>query len=255
MDVLNFVFSLALFAWLATAVFWGLATFATAASFGLDRAWIWGLLGAAAPFVSFLVCLVFGLTKRRFQKPIRPSATSRVFKIAFAIASGLLAWLMILALFLPWFVILSIDGPVYSLRGWASGLDGWLWVTVVTVVAAAIFTLYWPNRLTAVALAWFGSWWLFYALAALTSEAAFRQAVDSLFDVTALVLNNVDAPILHDDSHWTLVPGGVWILMLFIGSALVAMSIWLLAVCARISPRKSNMLSTNSLNESIQLLI
>ncbi len=255
MDVLNFALSLALFAWLATAVFWGLATFAVAASFSLERAGLWGVLGAVAPILSFLICLIIGLTKNKLRKPTRPTEASKGFKVGFAIACGLLAWLMIFALFLPWFVILGVDGPVYSLRGWASGLDGWLWVTVLTVIAAAIFTVYWPNRLTAVALAWFGSWWLLYALAALTSEAAFRQAVDALFDVTALALKDVDAPILKDDSHWTLVPGGVWVVMAFIGLALLALSVWLLAKCARIkaSPRDSS--PPSPWNEAVQPLI
>ena len=237
MDVLNFLVSLALFIWFASALFWGLATAALAATFRLSKAWLWSLLGAAVPLIGLLICLFVGLAKRIPGQRASKLVNAFTYKLWFAFACLGVIVALIVSLFLPWFVVEDGGGPIWIVHGWSSGLDGWLWTTVITLAVCAILNIFWPNRFVAVALAWFGSWWLLYAVAALTSSAAFHEAVDGLFHVTDLILADADAPISVGSSHWTFGAGGVWALVAVIGIAQLAMSVWVLRVCDRRTKR------------------
>lgn len=255
MEVVNFLISLIVFVWIATAVFWGLATLAVAGTFNLERSWLWAIAGAIVPAIGFLVCVIVGFAKRPPGKRKKSSAATKRFKLWFAGASLLLIFALLTALVLPWFVVEDASGPIYSVRGWSSGLDGWVWGTILTLAVGAVVTATRPNRIVSVALAWFGSWWLLYALAALTSEAAFRQAVDSLFDITDVILRDVDAPDILGEEHWTFIAGGVWWLMAVIGTALVAMSVWALRGFGKPSEIVADFWGTTSSNEEAQRLI
>lgn len=255
MEILDFLISLAIFIWIATAVFWGLATLAVAGTFNLQRSWLWGILGALVPLVGFLVCVIVGFAKRPPGKRIKTSAATKRFKLWFAAASLALIIGLLIALFLPWFVVEDSSGPIYSVRGWSSGLDGWVWGTILTLAIGAVVTATRPNRIVSVALAWFGSWWLLYAVAALTSEAAFRSAVDGLFDITDVILRDVDAPDLIGEENWNFIVGGVWGLMAFIGVALLAMSVWALRGFGTARELVDDFWGTTSSNEEAQRLI
>jgi uncharacterized membrane protein len=227
-EVVEFLISLVLFIWIATAVFWGLATLAIAGTFNLERSWLWAIGGALVPAIGFLICLIVGIAKRPPGKRVKTSAATKRFKLWFAAASALLILALLFAIFLPWFVVEDSNGPIYSVRGWSSGLDGWVWGTILTLAIGAVVTATRPNRIVSVALAWFGSWWLLYSVAALTSESAFRSAVDGLFNITDVILNDVDAPDIIGDERWSFIVGSVWGLMAVIGVALLAMSVWAL---------------------------
>jgi hypothetical protein len=227
-EVVEFLISLILFIWIATAVFWGLATLAIAGTFNLERSWLWAIGGALVPAVGFLICLIVGIAKRPPGKRVKTSAATKRFKLWFAAASALLILALLFAIFLPWFVVEDSNGPIYSVRGWSSGLDGWVWGTILTLAIGAVVTATRPNRIVSVALAWFGSWWLLYSVAALTSESAFRSAVDGLFNITDVILKDVDAPDIIGDERWSFIVGSVWGLMAVIGVALLAMSVWAL---------------------------
>ena len=228
MEVLEFLISLVLFIWIATAVFWGLATLAIAGTFNLERSWLWAIGGALVPAVGFLICLIVGIAKRPPGNRVKTSAATKRFKLWFAAASALLILALLFAIFLPWFVVEDSSGPIYSVRGWSSGPDGWVWGTILTLAIGAVVTATRPNRIVSVALAWFGSWWLLYSVAALTSESAFRSAVDGLFNITDVILKDVDAPDIIGDERWSFIVGSVWGLMAVIGVALLAMSVWAL---------------------------
>ena len=255
MEVLDFLISLLLFIWIATAVFWGLATLAVAGTFNLQRSWLWAIGGAVLPAIGFLVCLIVGIAKRPPGKRIKTSAATKRFKLWFALASALLIFCLVVALFLPWFVVEDSSGPIYSVRGWSSGLDGWVWGTILTVAIGAVVTATRPNRLVSVALAWFGSWWLLYAVAALTSEAAFRTAVDGLFNISDVILRDVDAPDIIGEERWSFIVGSVWGLMAFVGLALLAMSVWALRGFGTAREIAEDLWGATSSSEEAQRLI
>ena len=256
MEVLNFLISLALFIWAASAVFWGLATLAVAGTFNLERSWLWAIIGAAVPLIGLLVCVIVGFAKRPPGKRKKTSLATKRFKLWFAAASLVQIILLLIALVLPWFVVEDpASGPIYSVRGWGSGLDGWVWGTILTLAIAAVVTATRPNRIVSVALAWFGSWWLLYAVAALTSEAAFKQIIDAIFNVTDVVLRDVDAPDLIGEEHWTFIAGGVWGLIAVVAVGLLAMSVWALRGFGKPSELVADFWGTTSSNEEVQQLI
>lgn len=93
----------------------------------------------------------------------------------------------IISLFLPWFYqsIDIFDPSVYIL---STGLEIWLFISLVTFAASAILVVFQKSYLWQVILvAHFSTWWLALGLASLSDRYNFAKAMEAMFNLPNLV--------------------------------------------------------------------
>lgn len=93
----------------------------------------------------------------------------------------------LISFFLPWFYqsIDFIDPEVYVL---STGLEVWIFISLIAFVTAAVLLLFQRTYLWAVILvAHFSSWWLALSLASLINRIDFAKAMEAMFNLPNLV--------------------------------------------------------------------
>ncbi|PRY39409.1 hypothetical protein LY71_12179 [Geodermatophilus tzadiensis] len=185
--------------WLATAVFWGLAGAALAATLGRP-AWQGLLLGAAVPVIGPAVLLVVDVVRRggtaglhgRLPGPW-PARGAREAAVALTVL-GAVAVVVVTGLR---DTRLAVASGAISLTVRDLGLATVTGVTVVVLLAAAALAWRRPSRIAALAVAWCASWWLLWAAAALLVGDTLRVFADSTGLADAL-----DASVQVGTSWW-----------------------------------------------------
>ena len=202
--------------WLATAVFWGLAGAALAATLGRPvRQGL--LLGAALPVIGPVVLLVVDVVRRGGTADLRgrlpgpwPGRGARGTAVALAVL-GAVAVVVVTGLR---DTRLAVASGAISLTVRDLGLATVTGVTVLVLLAAAALAWRRPSRIAALAVAWCASWWLLWAAAALLVGDTLRVLADSTGLADAL-----DASVQVGTSWWLVL--GLSVVLLAWSAALL----------------------------------
>jgi hypothetical protein len=73
--LLNFLLALAIYTWLATSIFWGIATYAFASWANLHPKAMWAAIGGAVPMVGMIAALIAYAVKRSNENQANGSST------------------------------------------------------------------------------------------------------------------------------------------------------------------------------------
>lgn len=115
------------------------------------------------------------------------------------------------SLFLVWFSVRSKNSDLLQINALSTGLDFWIFFSIMGVVATLILCGQKVARVGAVVLATVGALWLQLSLAGLLSRSTFINAVNTLFQIPGLVFSGntengfVDVYAFDLGSAWYLV--------------------------------------------------
>ncbi len=143
--------------------------------------------------------------------------------LVYLIGTAISVILMIVALFLNWFFVIAESNEIIGITAFSTGLDFWTFVTVLAIGGTLFFLTKGNSRVASVIFAWFGSWWLFLAMAAMISRETFVRAVDLLFEIPNLIVEGTGDFAQFSES-WAFDLGPAWYLVFAFGAILVGLS-------------------------------
>lgn len=143
--------------------------------------------------------------------------------LVYLIGTAVSVILMIVALFLNWFFVIAESNEIIGITAFSTGLDFWTFVTVLAVGGTLFFLTKGNSRVASVIFAWFGSWWIFLAMAAMISRETFVRAVDLLFEIPNLIVEGTGDFAQFSES-WAFDLGPAWYLVFAYGAILVGLS-------------------------------
>ncbi|MDP9905651.1 hypothetical protein [Arthrobacter bambusae] len=160
----NFLLQTLLIASASTLVFGALVGYALASAAKL-RLWSSIALGALVPVGGVLTLSAIALARRnnvaKAGETQRQHATTlhaeRWLLFGFAFISAAL----ICAMFLGWFNVSLPYLRIGDIGAWGTPLGAAVVASIAATAAAWLLSLRMPSRISAILLAWFGSWWLF----------------------------------------------------------------------------------------------
>ena len=219
MGLAQFISGLFFFAWLASSIFWAFAAAAYSSWARIDsRAAI--PIGAIFQGFGLIGLLIYrsvrkaNSTPNAFTMALEPDSfnnsqdastydffgdgqtkpprntwlTQKPGVYFFAAALTLIATFTI-SLFLTWFNIADpTNGAGIELNAFSTGLEFWVFLTVLALVFAILVSIKKPSRIAAVILASFASWWLMLSMASLLARGTFLKSVSDLFQIPALLV-------------------------------------------------------------------
>ena len=152
--------------------------------------------------------------------------------------------LLVSSLFMDWFTLGYDGAAIFSIKAHATGFDFWVVLTILAVMLSVGLSIKSPSRWGGVLLAWFGSWWLLLAAAALTSQSVFVKAVSLFYDLPAL-FQEFDIPFVGTVEAYAFEIGSAWYALLFIALILLGGATGLLFLAHHHNLNESGYLTDN----------
>lgn len=185
-------------------------TFSTPYSSGTTTSSDWFFDGASSNYVEY------ELPKGRGWLLDKPG-------FIYLLGTGIVAILMVVALFLNWFFVIADNNEIIGITAFSTGLDFWTLITLMGVSVALILLRNGNTPAASILFAWFGSWWLFIAIAAMVSRETFVRAVDLLFEIPNLIVEGTGEFAEFSES-WAFDLGPAWYLVFVYGVILIGMA-------------------------------
>jgi hypothetical protein len=147
---------------------------------------------------------------------------------------------------LPWFYQFNAldnlnpfnPAGVVELTAFKSGFAPFVFVSILALLAWVGLSFNKPSRIGSVVVAWFGSWWLLLALAAMTSRQQFLAAISKYFEIPNIYFGRKIFDLLETSNLGygpTNEVGSAWFVVGFAGFLMIVSSVYIIREANRLS--------------------